>query len=276
MQQHKLPGSKFQQNEVEVRGYRLLYASAGDGPVIVSLPGSAGFELSFGKDLLAERFTVVELNPPGWGPRDDVSGKLDQRDLADILAEAIDKLGFGAVHLLGTSMGGVNALWMALNHASMVKSLVLDAAMAFMEPAYLRDPAGAAFIKGLSDGTIPPEVARQVLESLPPGPRYEAKPFMDQAYFLGLMTKRMRMFPHFTNDHEATLNARAKDVACPALVLVGTEDEILKPEIRRAYEAYMPQARFHLVSGGSHDLQGSHPELFARVVADFVSKAEAQ
>jgi pimeloyl-ACP methyl ester carboxylesterase len=276
MQQHKLPGSKFKQSDVEVRGHRLLYARAGDGPTLVSLPGSAGFELSFGKDLLAERFTVVELNPPGWGPRDDVSGKLDQRDLADILAEAIDKLGLGPVHLLGTSMGGVNALWIALNHPSMVKSLVLDAAMIFVGPDFLRDPAGADFIKGLSDGTIPPEAGRQVLDSLPPGPRYEAKPFMDQEYFRDLMTKRMRMFPHFTNKYEAALNARAKDVACPALVLVGSEDEILEPEIERAYEAYMPQARFYLVPGGTHDLQGSHPELFARIVGDFVRKAEAK
>jgi len=275
MQRHTMPGAGFKQGDVAVRGYRLLYAIAGEGPVLVSLPGSAGLEMSRGKDLLARHCTVVELNPPGWGPRNDVSGTMDQRELADLLAEALEALELGPCHLLGTSMGGVNALWLALNHPGRVKSLILDAAMTFADPAHLRNPEGGAFIKGLSDGTIPPEAAQRVLADLPPAPRYPSKPFMDQAYFTDLMAKRMRMFPHFTNRHEDELDARARDVRCPVLALVGSDDEILKPEIREAYEARMPQARFELVAGGTHDLQGSHPEVFARLVGDFLAGAEA-
>ena len=274
MQQTIMPGSRFERGEIGVQGFQVLYAIAGQGPVLVSLPGSAGFEMSRGKDLLADAFTVVELNPPGWGPKDDVPGTMDQRELADLLAEVLAALELTPCHLLGTSMGGVNALWLTLNHPGMVKSLILDAAMTFMQPEWLRNPEGAAFIQGLSNGTIPPQAAQQALDNLPPAPRYAAKPFMDQAYFRDLMEKRMRMFPHFTNRHESALNARARDVACPVLALVGSEDEIFKPEIQHGYAAQMPQARFMLVPGGTHDLQGSHPELFARLVGDFIRAAE--
>src|SRR4051812_33427150 len=39
---YNLPGRQFVNSWVSVDGYELLYASTGDGPVLVSFPGSAG------------------------------------------------------------------------------------------------------------------------------------------------------------------------------------------------------------------------------------------
>ncbi len=147
-----LPGQAFKQGEVKSGKYDLVYASAGEGPVIVSFPGSAGMEMSVAKDILAREFRVIEINPPGWAGRTDLKEKMDQRDLADLLAEAIAALGIDRYHLLGTSMGGINAVWLTLRHPDRVKSLVLDASMTFMAPEHSTDPAGTGFIEALRAG----------------------------------------------------------------------------------------------------------------------------
>jgi pimeloyl-ACP methyl ester carboxylesterase len=273
MSAYKLPGANFQYHELPTEGFDILYAEAGRGDVLVSLPGSAGIEMSLGKDWLAERFRVIEINPPGWGPKDDLSGRLDQRELAHLLAKVIQNIGVESYHLLGTSMGGVNALWIALEYPQRVQSLILDASMTFMAEGHSRNPDGDRFIEALRAGHLPPEAAAQALANLPPAPVYPAKPWMDQAYFHTLMSNRMRMFPHVPHAHEAEMNARAAEVACPVLALVGNEDEILKVDIEEAYRKYMPQARFTRVPGGTHDLQGSHPEEFARLIGEFLAAA---
>ncbi len=270
-----LPGQAFKQGEVKSGKYDLVYASAGEGPVIVSFPGSAGIEMSVAKDILAREFRVIEINPPGWAGRTDLKEKMDQRDLADLLAEAIAALGIDRYHLLGTSMGGINAVWLTLRHPDRVKSLVLDASMTFMAPEHSTDPAGTGFIEALRAGQFSQQQIEGILANLP-APQYPAKPWQDQAYFRNLMTNRFRMFPLVTNKHEEELNRRASTVKCPVLALIGSADEIVKPSIHAEYEKLMPQAEFNLVPGGFHDLQGSRPEEFARIVAGFVRKVESK
>lgn len=55
-----IPGSKFERGHVEVFGYRISFAQAGSGDAIVSLPDSAGLEMSTAKDALAVSNRVIE------------------------------------------------------------------------------------------------------------------------------------------------------------------------------------------------------------------------
>lgn len=275
MSNYDLPGRAFKHGEVKAGKYQLVYASAGEGPVLISFPGSAGIEMSVGKDILAREFRVIEINPPGWAGRTDLTEKIDQRELAGLLAEAIAVLGIERYHLLGTSMGGINALWLTRQHPDRVKSLILDASMTFMAPEYLHDPAGNGLIAALQAGQISQQQIEVILANLPPGPTYAAKPWQDHAYFRNLMANRFAIFPLVTNKDEVELDRQAASVTCPVLALLGDADEILKPTIRGSYEKWMPQAEFTLLPGGSHDLQGSHPEEFAHFVGEFVRRAEA-
>lgn len=79
-----LPGAAFARATLPVAGFTLHYAEAAPAAplgTIVSLPGSAGLEMSTAKDRLAERYRVVEITPPGLGrPDGRVPAHAPERD----------------------------------------------------------------------------------------------------------------------------------------------------------------------------------------------------
>src|SRR5699024_11497668 len=102
------PGRDFISGTVEARGYTLDYAWAGPKhpeATIVSLPGSAGMEMSTAKDLLIGQYRVIEINPPGWGTRDDLDTHMDQSELGTILSEDIVIMVGWVFIVIGNSLG---------------------------------------------------------------------------------------------------------------------------------------------------------------------------
>jgi len=104
---------EFREGAVEVDGARLRYREAGQGSVLVHLPGPDGLTPALG--LLAQRFRVVILEA-GQPPRP-----------AAMVAQAIRRLGLDAFDLMGTASDGATALGLALLEPTRVRALVLEA-----------------------------------------------------------------------------------------------------------------------------------------------------
>ena len=104
---------EFREGAVEVDGVRLRYREAGQGSVLVHLPGPDGLTPAHG--LLAQRFrvVVVEAGPPPRPPT--------------MLAQAMRRLGLDAFDLMGTASDGATALGLALLEPTRVRALVLEA-----------------------------------------------------------------------------------------------------------------------------------------------------
>uniref|UniRef100_UPI0005C20E00 alpha/beta fold hydrolase n=1 Tax=Nocardia asiatica TaxID=209252 RepID=UPI0005C20E00 len=147
------PGGSFRHDTVSAGGYTLDYAQAGpeDATVtLVSVPGSAGLEMSTAKDELAGTYRVIEINPPGFAGKDDLTGPITFGEVAAVLAEAIEKLVDGDFYLLGTSVGGAIAIEIAAALPGRVKGLVLEGSMVPMReedhrvpPSEVRPPPSA-------------------------------------------------------------------------------------------------------------------------------------
>jgi len=278
----QMPGQAFKDGYIEAGGFRLHYREAGrsDAPVLISLPGSAGLEMSRAKDLLIGKYRIIEINPPGWGDDPELTREMEQEEIGKILGEAANKLVTGRYNVLGTSMGGGNALWLVYHHPQRVKSLVLEAGMAPLRPSDLANPLidRAQVRKRLEAGQSPvgpppgPQPATSAA-AYPTPPVDPAKPWATREYTGKQMTERFRMMKWVQTDiGTEQLFAKVNAAGIPILALLGDKDNIIKPSVADYYRQVLPKARFVLIPGGSHDLQNSRTDAFVKEVTQFYAQ----
>jgi pimeloyl-ACP methyl ester carboxylesterase len=267
-----LPGKRFKDGTVSAGEFVLDYVEAGPTnamATIVSLPGSAGLEMSTAKDHLAETYRVIEINPPGWGGKTDLNRQMSQAELGGLLAEAVAKLVKGRYFLIGTSMGGTNALYVAEKVPERVAGIVLEGSMA---PSREQD---------LRMGPMPPGAMEKMVTALESGnqsaypfpPPHPKKPWSTSEYVAKQMVHRGKMMRWIAPDLAATSAiAAVREQAIPVLALLGDADQILETSIEAAYKAELPKAEFRVIPGGEHDLQNTAPTEFVQLVDDFISR----
>ena len=93
---------------------RFRYARAGTGAPVLLLPGSGGWRLTFHTmaTVLAERHTVLALDPPGQGLTEvlDPGFGYDADAIARSIAAFLDAVGLQRTAMVGHSWGGGFAL----------------------------------------------------------------------------------------------------------------------------------------------------------------------
>ena len=252
------PGAGFTEGHVEADGFRIRYMEAGRGAPLVHLHGARGLRLTPGHDLLSRQFHVIAFEMPGFGQSPENTRTQSMPELASTMAKAIAKLGIDSFNLMGTSFGGKTALCLALQHEERVLALVLEA------PAAIR-PESAAPPSG-SPEEIPPQRLYAHPERLasapPPDPAIWAK--------TGPLVMRLRG-PNRDPDLERQLGG----LATPTLVLFGTVDGVIPPEMGHLYKELMPNCHLVFVYDAAHAISTDRPEAFTEVVADFLERHEA-
>jgi pimeloyl-ACP methyl ester carboxylesterase len=165
----------FREGEVEADGFRIRYLDAGHGTPLVHLRAAGKLELTPAHGHLSRHCRVVVFETPGSGQSRETSGTGRGRELASTMVRAIDKLGIDTFNLIGSSVGGTMALWLALHAAARVLALVLEAPAA-LDSEYpdadleSRLPALATptlVLFGTRDDVIPPKMARVYKELIP-------------------------------------------------------------------------------------------------------------
>jgi pimeloyl-ACP methyl ester carboxylesterase len=116
---------------VKLGALNFHYVSWGraDAPVLLCLHGLRSYARTFQPlaAVLEQDFHVIALDQRGRGRTDwDPSRNYYVDQYVQDLERFIDALGLDTVHLLGHSMGGINALVYSLANASRLRSLVLE------------------------------------------------------------------------------------------------------------------------------------------------------
>jgi pimeloyl-ACP methyl ester carboxylesterase len=113
--------------DIDLGGARLHYAASGAGDPILLIPG-LGLDHNyyrFGIPLLSRHLQVLAVDPRGIGRSTKSPPPYTVEAWADDFAVMIDKLGFGPIHVLGSSLGGSMALALAQRHPGKLKSLIV-------------------------------------------------------------------------------------------------------------------------------------------------------
>ncbi len=250
------PGAGFTEGHVEADGFRIRYMQAGEGAPLVYLHGGGGLQLTRAHGLLSQRFHLIAFEMPGFGhsPENTRTGSMPQ--LAATMGAAIAKLGLETFNLWGTSFGGGVALWLALQAPGHISALVLES------PAAIR-PQGAQ---------PPPDSPEELARRLYAHPeRVGVRPDFDPA----VRAKTRALMGRLQGaGGDSELQERLRGVSTPTLVLFGTEDRLIPPEMGRIYKERMPNCSFVFVYDAAHEIGADRPEALVEVVVDFLERQE--
>jgi pimeloyl-ACP methyl ester carboxylesterase len=252
-----IPDDLFTEGYVAADGFRIRYQEAGQGEPLVSLHGAGGLRLSRAHALLAEQYRVVVFEVPGFGQSPANERSQSMPELAGTMAQAVTNLGIERFNLMGNSFGGKLALWMAVQQPERLQSLILVA------PAAIRPTAG------LPSQTLSQTERQAMLYAHPE--RQAPAPPPDPA----ILAKQQSLVRRVMGPaRDEALESRMPGLHVPVLVLFGTMDRMIPPEMGRLYCEKLPNCHLILVYDAGHAVDADRPEAFVSVVSDFIQRHE--
>lgn len=220
-------------------------------------------------DGLAEDNEVLLFDNRGIGASDAPPGPYTVGELSGDAASVLDEAGVERAHVLGTSLGGMVALQLALDQPERVDKLVLACTTpggngaAPMPNGTVRLMAEAA--------TLPPEVALRRFVENAFGRRPDAA-LVDRILQHRLATAQQQPAWAAQAAAGATFDVydRVGDVHAPTLVLTGDADNVVDPQNSAVLAERIAGARLEVFHGAGHLFFWEEPERFVQVVTEFL------
>ena len=241
-------------------GEKALVMLPGVGDGLKTVKGTAlPFALLYRE--LAKEFTVYVLSRRRELPR-----HFTTREMAGDLNEAMEALRLEKAAVVGVSQGGMIAQWLAIDHPDKVRKLVLTVTLARPNPtvedviARWTDMAERGDYRGILLDTAERSYSEKRLRQA----RLEYRllgDFGKPKSFARFLTQAESCVTHDAFDH---LN----DIACPTLVIGGTDDRIVTGAASEELAAAIPGSTLCLYEGLGHGLYEEAPDFLSRV-ADF-------
>ncbi len=265
-------------------GVRLYYESAGEGAALVFVHEFAGSYWSWEPQVsaFARRHRCITIAARGYPPSDvpeDVSAYSQARAADDIFA-VMDAAAIESAHLIGLSMGGFAVLHAAMRQPQRVRSLVVAGTGYGAEKEHegyfreLSEQVATGFESGASDfAPVYAEGASRVQfqEKDPRGWRLFAERLAKHSErgaantMRGVQAQRPSLYD---------LEGKLRRISAPTLIVSGDEDDhCLQPGI--FLKRTIPASGFAVLPKCGHTINLEEPELFNRLLADFLASAES-
>jgi abhydrolase domain-containing protein 6 len=255
----------------------LVGGPAGAGAPVVLLHGFSDTKDSFVDvaRVLTRTRRVVLPDLPGFS---EASQPLDHRytvaSMAEILVEALRERTPAGAHLVGNSLGGAIAAYMALEHPQWARSLTLIGA------AGVRMPVPSAMQRHIEAGHNPFALRsteeygaflRFVLERRPPLPGPVAQRMARD--FVARRAMNEKILRDLVDD-DLDLTHRLRELAVPTMLVWGDRDRLIDLSAGRVYHRTIPRARLVVMHGIGHCPQVEAPRATARRILETVAAAE--
>lgn len=245
----------------------VAWREVGSGPTVVLLHGLGGSRLSWDPQLrgLARRWRLAAWDMPGYGASARLpGGAVSFVDLAGAAAAWIRRLtgvATGAAHVVGISMGGMVAQYLAAHHPEVVASLTLVST----SPAFGLDgtqPAAwrAARLAPLDRGLQPADFAEQVLRGIA-GPHLGDTALAAQCAAMARVSAaalRRSIDCLVTHDSRPVLGR----ITAPTLCVVGALDDETPPAYSQELAERIGGARLEVIPDAGHLLPAEFPAVF--------------
>ena len=238
---------------------------------------------------LAERYRVVAVDRPGHGWSDRIGGAAmaSPARQADVIGEALTRIGVERAIVVGHSWSGALATALALDHPDRVTSLVLLAPVSHPWPgggiAWYYNPTTAPVIGTLVSRVLATPLG---LFALRPAAAAVFSPQEPPADYVEAARVSLVLRPR-------TFHANAEDVAglhafvtgqsrrygairAPTVIISGEADRIVWTSLHsRALEREIPNARLVVLPGVGHMVHFAAPERIAAEIDALANAAAA-
>jgi pimeloyl-ACP methyl ester carboxylesterase len=246
--------------------------AAGGAPVLL-VPPLGGAMALWGelREILASRARVIAFDRSGTGGSSDASIFAGTRRMALEPVAVLDHLGVAKAHVLGLSLGGMVATWLAIDAPGRVDRLCLASA-----PAAGLDLSRSAVGRVLSlaaclargDKGVEPCLARRIL-SRAFREKEPARAAEIEASVMGQPARRLQVVKHATLALLHDARSELRRIRAPVLVLAGERDELIGIEPQRELAHGIAGARFETIAGAGHAMTLEKPKAVAERVARF-------
>lgn len=246
------------------------FVVSGEGQPVVLIHGLFG-DLDNLKSLgneLEKSHKVIRLDVPNHGLSEHWP-QMDYPQLAAAIMQLLDSLGLSSAHLVGHSMGGKIAMATALLYPERIDSVVAaDIAPAAYPPRHQAVFAGlnsldlvntnrAAALTHLTQAGIDNATAQFLLKSL----RRADKGFSWKMNLEGLQACYHKIIGW---------DLVAPPYTKPSFLIRGGESDYVTAEHRESILAQFPKVQAKTINGTGHWLHAQKPEIFNRLVAEFI------
>ena len=264
---------------IRVNGTEYYYARRGDGPALLLLHGFTGSSESWGVQIetFAQKMDVIAVDLLGHGRTE--SPQMQARYAAenavkDIFAILL-QLDLRQVNVLGYSMGGRLALYLANQYPTLVKALVLESASPGLASAADRK------LRQANDDKLAQIIERegitQFVDSWEQVPLFDSQRRLPAQKRAVLRRQRLQNNPAglanslrgFGTGSQPSLWGDLPAIQSPTLLLCGELDHKFV-QINREMAGLMPQAELAVIPETGHNIHFERPVLFAKVVEDFL------
>ncbi|AVZ39015.1 MULTISPECIES: 3-oxoadipate enol-lactonase [unclassified Dietzia] len=221
-----------------------------NAPVVVLL-GSLGSDRSMWNAQvrdLARDHTVIAVDHRGHGGSDVIPGPCTIADLAGDVLALLDTLGVDRFHVVGLSLGGALAQWLAVHEPTRVGSAaLLCTAARFGKPSAWVERAAA-----VRDGGTGAVADAVVARWITPRRARQDPALVDSVREMILATSAEGYAA--ACDALSGWDGRADlgRITCPTLVIAGDEDPSTPPDVVRELAAGIPGAEFLTLSPAAH------------------------
>ena len=242
-------------------GERVLFMLPGLGDGLKTVKGTA-LPMAWLYRMFAKRFTVYVFSR-----KNNLSQGDTTRDMARDLAEAMGKLGIKRADILGVSMGGMIAQWLAIDYPEKVNRLILTVTAARPNPMLTESIEEWVSLAGKGDHTA-------FLDS-------NLRRIYSQDYcrknrwmlpLVGKLTKP-KSYDRFYIQANACLTHNAYDslhkIQAPTLVIGGEQDKALGGEPSKEIARRIPNAQCKIYPQWGHGLYEEAKD-FNQTVLDFL------
>lgn len=275
---------EVRRGSIKVAGHPIAYQIRGSGIPLVLIAGTGYPGATWPTELLdplAEHHLVLTFDHrgTGWTPASD--GKYSTLLFAQDALGIMEILGIGRAHVLGHSMGGRVAQWIALERPDAVRSLILAAT----GPGQFRED------RPVTRG-IPLHTARDLAEK---GYERYMREHVEETFFTpefarehpervawlheAFWTHRPDLenyLRHVIARQEHQTAERVHEITAPTMVLIGDRDTAamgtgVHTEQSDFLLSHLPNATRRVITGGSHGYFWSHPQETADAILEWTA-----
>ncbi len=252
-------------------GGRIAYDIAGNGPLVVLVPGMGDLRATFrflAPALREAGHRVVCTDLRGHGESDTTFASYGDVETAGDLAALITEVGGPAV-VVGNSMGAGAAALVAAEHPELVAGLVLVG-------PFVRNPHVGAPQRILMRAAMAPLWAATVWSMYLPKLYAGQRPADFDSYRKQIVANLRRpgyaaAFSRTTRTSHAPVEVKLGDVTAPALVLMGDKDpDFPDPQAEAAWIAQTLHADVVMVPEAGHYPQSQQPAIATDAILGFL------
>lgn len=238
----------------------------GRGAPVLYLHGALGDEWMAFHDYLAEEFTVIRPDHPGWGPTDLPDWLMAIEDLVYAYLDFFDDQGWDRIPIIGLSMGGWLAAELAVHSPERVEKLVLIDAVGLEVPG-----APIVDIFTMSPRQLMKEVFynQDLAEEAIPENLSDTDLVLTQAHNRQAAA-RVGWNPLMANPQ---LRRRLYRITAPTLILWGEHDRLVPRAHAEAYLRGIPNAKLEIIPSCGHSPTREKPRETAERIIRFLKEA---